>query len=35
MAVLMLGRFVTGPAGTQEMLTRHAALAPRHEGGPA
>ena len=32
MAVLRLDRFVTGPAGTREMLTRHAALAARREG---
>ena len=29
MAVLRLGRFRTGPVGTGEMLTSHAALAPR------
>ena len=33
MAILRLDRFVTGPAGTGEMLTRHAAPAARHEGG--
>ena len=27
MAVLRLGRFRTGPVGTREMLTSHAALA--------
>jgi len=26
---------VTAPAGTEEMLTRHAALAARREGGQA
>jgi hypothetical protein len=35
MAVLRLDCFVTGPAGTGEMLTRHAALAARREGGQA
>ena len=35
MAVLRPDRFVTGLAGTGEMLTRHAALAARREGGPA
>jgi hypothetical protein len=35
MAVLRPGRFVAGPAGTGEMLTRHAALAARREGGQA
>ena len=35
MAVLRLDRFVTGPAGTGEMLTRHAGLAARPEGGQA
>jgi hypothetical protein len=29
MAVLRLGRFRTGPVGTGEMLSSHAALAPR------
>jgi hypothetical protein len=32
MAVLRLDRFVTGPAGTREMLTRRATLAARGEG---
>jgi hypothetical protein len=35
MAVLGLDRFVTGPAGSREMLTGHAALAARCEGGQA
>jgi hypothetical protein len=35
MAALRPGRFVVGPAGTGEMLTRHAALAARREGGQA
>ena len=35
MAVLRPGRFVTAPAGTEEMHTRHAALAARREGGQA
>ena len=35
MAVLRLDRFVTGPAGTREMLTRQAALPARGEGGQA
>jgi hypothetical protein len=35
MAVLRLDRFVTGPAGTGEMLTRHAAWTPRRAGGQA
>jgi hypothetical protein len=35
MAVVRLDRFVTGPAGVGEMLTRHAALAARCEGGQA
>jgi len=33
MAVFGLDRFVTSLAGTKEMLTRHAALAARREGG--
>jgi hypothetical protein len=33
MAVLWPDRFVTDPAGTREMLTRHAALAAGGEGG--
>lgn len=33
MAVLRLDRFITGPAGTREILTRHAALVARSEGG--
>ena len=35
MAVLRLDRFVTGPAGTREMLTSYAAWAARCEGGQA
>ena len=35
MTVLRPDRFVTGPAGTGEILTRHAALAARCEGGQA
>ncbi len=35
MAVLGIDRFVTGPAGSREMLARHAALAARFEGGQA
>jgi hypothetical protein len=33
MAVLRPDRFVTGPTGTGQMLTRHAALAGRREDG--
>jgi hypothetical protein len=35
MAVLRLDRFVTGPTGTGQMPTRHAALAARRKGGQA
>jgi len=35
MAALRPGRSVTGPAGTEEMLTRPTALAARREGGQA
>ena len=35
MAVLRLDRFVTGPPGAREMLTRHAILAARREGRQA
>ena len=35
MAVLRLDRFVTGSAGTGEMLTRHAAWTPGRGGGQA
>jgi hypothetical protein len=35
MTVLRLDRFVTGPAGTGEMVTRHAVWASRCEGGQA
>ena len=33
MAVPKLDRFVTGSAGTRELLTGHAGLAARREGG--
>lgn len=35
MAVLGLDRSVTAPAGTGQMLTRHAALTARRAGGQA